>query len=262
MTFIKYPRTRHMEGSRSQPGDEDLSDEPFSVIAGRPLVIEEKIDGANAGISFSANGELQLQSRGHYLTGGPREKHFALFKTWATTHTSALWERLGARYVAFGEWVLAKHTIFYDALPHYFLEFDVFDRETETFLSTTRRSDLWMCSPVVSVPVLWNGLLESAQQLSNLTKPSLYKSATWKEALVAAASEAGIDRETVQRETDPSEIAEGLYVKLEEGGVVRERYKFIRHSFLTSVVDSGSHWLHRPIVRNQLAKGTDIFASR
>lgn len=261
MTFLKYPRTRHIEGSRSQPGDEDLTDEPFSVIQGRHLVIEEKIDGANAGISFSPEGDLQLQSRGHYLTGGPREKHFALFKTWATTHTSALWERLGARYVAFGEWTLAKHTIFYDALPHYFLEFDVFDRETQTFLSTERRDEFWRGSPVVSVPVLRNGAIESAQALSKLIQPSLYKSIAWRETLVAMASEVGIDRERVQRETDRSEIAEGLYVKVEEDGVVQGRYKFIRHSFLTSVVDSGSHWLHRPIVRNQLAMGVDIFAT-
>ena len=30
----KYPRTRHLAGSRLQPGDEDLSQIPFSQIAG------------------------------------------------------------------------------------------------------------------------------------------------------------------------------------------------------------------------------------
>ena len=49
----KYPRTRHIEGSRLQPGDEDLEAVPFRDIAGRHLVVEEKIDGANCGISFS-----------------------------------------------------------------------------------------------------------------------------------------------------------------------------------------------------------------
>ena len=29
----KYPRTPHIEGSRLQPGDEDLSQIPFSEIA-------------------------------------------------------------------------------------------------------------------------------------------------------------------------------------------------------------------------------------
>ncbi|MCB9797908.1 MAG: RNA ligase family protein, partial [Alphaproteobacteria bacterium] len=85
----KYPRTRHVEGSRLQPGDEDLSAAPFSELAGQHLVVEEKIDGANAGLSFDDTGALMLQSRGHYLTGGGREKHFALFKTWASVHQRA-----------------------------------------------------------------------------------------------------------------------------------------------------------------------------
>jgi hypothetical protein len=52
---------------------------------------------------------------------------------------------------------------------------------------------------------------------------------------------------------------EGLYVKVEEQGRVVERYKFIRASFLTTVLDSGSHWLRRPILANQLAEGVDLF---
>ena len=31
----KYPRTPHLEGSRLQPGDEDLTQVPFSVIRDR-----------------------------------------------------------------------------------------------------------------------------------------------------------------------------------------------------------------------------------
>jgi hypothetical protein len=74
---------------------------------------------------------LLLQSRGHYLTGGVREKHFNLFKQWAQVQTAALWARIGFRYVVYGEWLYAKHTVFYDALPHYFLEFDLYIKVEE-----------------------------------------------------------------------------------------------------------------------------------
>ena len=84
--IFKYPRTKHLEGSRLQKGDEDLSQVPFKDIFGKYIVIEEKVDGANAAISFSDSGELLLQSRGHYLTGGYRERHFNLFKQWASIH--------------------------------------------------------------------------------------------------------------------------------------------------------------------------------
>src|SRR5579885_1391623 len=111
--IFKYPRTHHIEGSRLQPGDEDLDNIPFSEIAGRYLVIEEKIDGANAAISFDENDQLLLQSRGHFLLGGTSERHFNLFKTWANCHVEALRTRLGQRYVLYGEWLYAKHTVFY-----------------------------------------------------------------------------------------------------------------------------------------------------
>ena len=42
------------------------------------------MDGANSGVRFDPNSlELLLQSRGHYLTGGGRERQFDLFKRWA-----------------------------------------------------------------------------------------------------------------------------------------------------------------------------------
>lgn len=259
MTIRKYPRTQHIEGSRLQPGDSDLRAIPFSTLAGRPLVIEEKLDGANAALSFRPKGELLLQSRGHYLTGGAREKHFALFKTWASTHQATFYERLGDRYVVYGEWLYAKHTIFYDRLPHYFMEFDVLDRALDCFLSTDARRELLEGLPLVAVPVLHEGPLKRRKELEALVAPSLYKSPDWKDALRDAAQRAGQDPDRIGQETDPLSEAEGLYVKHEEDGRVLGRYKWVRASFLTSVLESGSHWLSRPIVPNQLAPGADPF---
>ena len=95
----KYPRTYHIAGSRTQPGDDDLEDVPVTTLAGRHLVIEEKVDGANAAISFDQDGTLLLQSRGHYLSGGYRERHFDLFKRWAHSIVDTIRPVIGARYV-------------------------------------------------------------------------------------------------------------------------------------------------------------------
>ncbi|HBP18827.1 MAG TPA: DNA ligase, partial [Planctomycetes bacterium] len=140
--MIKYPRTQHLQGSRLQPGDHDLAAVSLDELEGRPLVIEEKLDGANAAIGFDRQGELMLQSRGHFLRGGRSERQFDLLKTWAAARAHELRGVLGARYVVYGEWLYAKHTIFYDRLPHYFHEFDVYDREREVFLSTPARRAL------------------------------------------------------------------------------------------------------------------------
>lgn len=259
----KYPRTPHIEGSRCQPGDEDLDAVPFTELRGKSLAIEEKIDGANAGVRF-VEGELRLQSRGHFLRGGARERHFALLKTWARAQEPILRELLGERYVMFGEWTHAKHTIFYDELPHYFLEFDMLDLERDVFLDTPSRRALLAGSPVASVPVLAEGTFDHLRELEGLMGPSLYKSAHWRERLEWAAGRGESGRfgslERALAQTDPSDEAEGLYIKREEEGVVVGRYKLVRQSFLTQVVDSDSHWLDRPIVENGLSEGVDIFS--
>ncbi|GAA3219539.1 RNA ligase family protein [Actinocorallia longicatena] len=223
--LLKYPRTRHLRGSRLQPGDEDLAAAPFREIAGRFLVVEEKLDGANCGISFGPDGELLLQSRGHYLTGGPRERQFAPLKAWASAVRHRLWPVLGERHVMYGEWLYARHTVRYDALPHYFCEFDVYDREEGVFLSTAARRELLDGLPVTPVPVLHEGPLPSLDALTALLGRSLYS----------------------------SEPAEGLYVKVEDGRETVGRFKWVRSSFLTEILDSGSHWADRPIEPNGLA---------
>ena len=260
MKLLKYPRTPHLEGSRSQPGDEDMDAMPFAAVRGKPLVVEEKVDGANAGLRFDAGGQLHLQSRGHFLTGGARERHFAMFKQWATGHTSALFARLGARYALYGEWLYAKHTIFYDALGHFFVEYDVLDTENERFLSTGARRELLAGLPIVSVPVLWEGAPRRLEEITAHVGPSRMKSPRWREALSRAAERLELDPVRIARETDASDDMEGLYVKHEEHGHVLARYKYVRRSFLTSVVDSGSNWLTRPVVTNELSAGVDLFA--
>jgi hypothetical protein len=261
--IYKYPRTRHIEGSRLQPGDDDLESVQFKEIAGRHLVIEEKMDGANCGISVSPDGDLLLQSRGHYLTGGKREKHFDLFKTWAGVHATAFRDVLGHRYVMYGEWLYAKHTVYYNRLPHYFLEFDILDTKTGAFLSTPARMTLLQpLDFVFSVKVLHHGPVERVQDLTSHLGRSHFISDGHIQQLKDRAMKQGIDAERVQRETDPSPIMEGLYIKVEKNGTVTGRFKYVRASFLTTVMQSESHWLNRPIVSNLLDDGVDLFGCR
>jgi hypothetical protein len=256
----KYPRTRHVVGSRLQPGDEDLAAVPMSVLLGRHVVVEEKMDGANCALSFDRDAVLRLQSRGHYLVGGPRERHFDLLKRWAAAHQDALFDAIGDRYVVYGEWLHAKHTVFYDALPHYFMEFDVLDVETGAFLDTSRRAALLRGLPVVPVRVLFDGVLRDAEDLTSLLGPSAFVSRGAPSALARAAQRLGLDPQRVATETDTSGAMEGLYVKVEADGVVVDRLKYVRADFTTRIVQSETHWLDRPIVPNGLRPGVDLFA--
>ncbi len=260
LTIKKYPRTRHIEGSRLQKGDEDLKSVPFAEIKGKFLVIEEKMDGANAGISFSETGQLLLQSRGHYLTGGYRERHFDLFKTWANTFAPQIWDVIGDQYIVYGEWMYAKHTVYYTHLDHYFLEFDIYDKETEVFLSTAQRRKMLCCMPFMkSVKVLYEGPLERKEQLYTYVTPSFFINENHLECLQEDCHKLGLRYDIALKETNQSRVMEGLYIKQENQQVVEDRFKFVRPDFLTSILDSETHWLDRPIIPNRLVAGVNLF---
>lgn len=266
--IIKYPRTPHLEGSKLQTGDEDLEQVPYSTLKGRWIVVEEKFDGGQAGLRFDGAGERLLQSRGHYLMGGPGEFQFDEFKQWAAVHSDVLLERLEDRYGLYGEWMRIKHTLFYDALPHLFLEFDVIDFERSrregrsVFLSTPARRQLLAGLPVVPVHVLYEGVAPPRLgDLLALMNASGARSVDWR---------ANLDRAAVAADADPGEVAaqtfltdgmEGLYIKIEDGDQTVGRLKWVRTGFLQTITDAGSHWMTRPRVQNGLAAGVDIYAS-
>ena len=253
--LYKYPRTKHIDGSKLQKGDEDLLKIKFSTIIKEYLVVEEKIDGANAGISFY-NGELKLQSRGHFLTGGHRERHFNLFKKWVNAFIVELYSVLGEKYIMYGEWMYAKHTIFYDKLPHYFLEFDVYDKENDKFLSTEKRKELLSSLVFLhSVPVIKEGYFKNFNEIKDLVTTSLYKSKDWHINLKKICEERTLSYDLAISQTDDSNLSEGLYIKVEKGDHVIERLKYVRQEFTASILSSDSHWLNRPIIPNLLERG-------
>lgn len=263
LPLLRYPRTAHLAGSRLQDGDSAHDQMPLAALEGRHVVIEEKLDGANAGVSFSEGGDLLLQSRGHYLIGGFGERQFNAMKIWALAHEHRLIERLEDRYVMYGEWAYAKHSVWYDRLPHYFNEFDVYDRATGQFLSTPRRHALLAGSPVLSVPVLYAGPMPTHPKLLwRLVGRSLAKSADWREAFEAATRRESLALDLCWKQTDKSDQSEGLYLKVEDDDQVLSRYKLVRPSFTQTILDSDGHHAKRPILPNALAHGADLFAER
>jgi hypothetical protein len=257
----KYPRTAHLEGSRLQKGDSDHDQVKLASIQGQYVVLEEKVDAANSGVGFSGAGDLLLQSRGHYLTGGGRENQFALFKSWATHHKDILLTRLEDRYLMYGEWMFEKHTVYYDQLEHLFIEFDVWDKERRVFLSTAARRELLQGLPIVSAPVLYEGPApKKMKDLQAFLGKSRYQSERWRDALNAAAIRAGVDPDLAQKQTMMLDGMEGGYLKIETDDETVGRLKWVRPDFIQAIRGSGSHHRDRILIPNTLAPGVDIFA--
>ena len=146
---------------------------------------------------------------------------------------------LADRYILYGEWLYAKHTIFYDALPHYFFEFDLLDAENGRISFNGSPTRIVERLAAVSAPVLWRGLGRSVEHLQSLVRRSRYKTEAWRDRLLTEAQLRGQGIELIQRQTDNWDMSEGLYIKVEVEGRVVGRYKFVRASFLQAVSNSG-----------------------
>ena len=137
-------------------------------------------------------------------------------------------------------------------LPHFFLEFDILDRESGRYLDTHSRHRMIDDLPVCSVPVLEEGVFLKKEELLKLMGHSSFISENHIENLRIECEKLGLDVDRQIRETDRSALMEGLYIKIEENGEVVDRMKFVRASFLQTVDASETHWLERPIVPNLL----------
>lgn len=246
---MKLPKTLHIETSRLPKGATNPDAIQFSKLDGQFLVIEEKVDGTGVSIFFDNHLDLQIWHRGHPAIG----KEFWKLHDWAKDHWGDLLLLLGERYVLFGEWVKNKHAIFYDRLPHYLLESDIFDKERELWLSTGARNDLLRGHGYIhQVPVIAALKPSSLEQITSLVGRSKYQSEIWKKALEMKCGFAGADLAKALKETDSSGLMEGLYIKQEDDLQVVGRYKFIRYEFLQSILSSETHLRDRVSISNGL----------
>ena len=145
------------------------------------------------------------------------------------------------RLLLFGEWLYARHSVHYRRLPHYFFEFDLYDKDAAQFLDLDTRLRMLDGTGLHTVPVLHRGLATAAE-LRALIGPSAFDSA--------------FDNPVAGR-TDY--LMEGLYVRTESGGHVTGRAKMVRPEFVEKVKQS-EHWQHERMIPNVLAGGADIWA--
>lgn len=238
--FIKYPRTPHLFGSTGTPDDKHLSEaDSLRFIADKSLIVEEKLDGTNVGLHFTSEGELVLQCRGHLISEGMHPQ-YDLFKQWANVKRSVLEGMLGCDYILFGEWMYARHSIHYRALTHYFFEFDLYDKATESFLCLERRLQLLEGTGIQTVPVIHHGPLQKKQL------PPLIGSSSF---------DSSFENPTTQR---IDHLMEGLYLRTETDGKVSGRGKFVRSEFVEKIKQS-THWQQQAMVPNLLRIGAEIW---
>jgi len=225
--FFKFPRTRHIynAGGSSVGRDDLLMDaHEAAVFHSNPLVVEEKVDGSNLGISITEDYKVIFQNRGKLISSASGSQWRQLDE-WVSAHPG-LWQVLTSpSLLLFGEWCYARHSIEYTRLPDYFIVFDLYDKTAQHFVSRAE--------------------LERRLEGSGL-------------ALVRQIGQAarlyphGRDELLLLLETDSAYYdgkVEGVYLRIDRGAVSGERGKIVRPEFLQNM-DDGEHWATQDLVKN------------
>lgn len=222
--FFRFPHTPHIAwlASGAPRDDKVLTPEEAQALLQHPVVVEEKLDGANMGISFSSEAVLHVQNRGQYLNK-PYGGQFARLDEWLAIREGELFDALGDRLILFGEWCAAQHSLDYETLPDWFLVFDVYDRDEQRFWSTRRRHELTQKLGLREVPRVSLG----ATSLPVLTE--------WV---------------NTHRSHYRLGSLEGVVIRHEDEDWLLGRAKLVRPDFVQSIEE---HWRSRAIQWNRVA---------
>ncbi|RQM26291.1 hypothetical protein B5M09_003463 [Aphanomyces astaci] len=222
--LMKFPRTKHLLPTAGISRD-DLVFDPLdaSAFLRTPIVCQEKVDGANLGLFLSPDFQVVAQNRSHYTTSETAPQ-FKGLDVWIQVHQFELCELLSppGRYVLYGEWLYAQHSIAYTNLPSYFLAFDMYDRELECFWSVERLQQALDETSIHMVPTVFTGTYSSMEQLKTLleTKSQFYDG-----------------------------VVEGVVIRKEANQQLHAKAKLVRDDFIQHI---DKHWTTKGVVKNHL----------
>lgn len=221
--FFRFPHTPHLAWAGRNPPRDDkiLSFIEASELLSGEVIVEEKLDGANLGLSLDKQGQIRAQNRGQYLTP-PYRGQFTRLSGWLAEHNVPLCSILKPGLILFGEWCAARHSLDYSRLPDWFLLFDVYDKESKRFWSVRRRNAL---AQKAGLKTVYN-ILQARTTLAALQR-----------LLEAQASAFRIGP------------LEGVIVRRDSADWCEARAKLVRLDF-TQTIDT--HWRKRAIEWNRL----------
>eukprot|EP00743_Colponemidia_sp_Colp-15_P004040 GILK01004356.1.p1 GENE.GILK01004356.1~~GILK01004356.1.p1 ORF type:complete len:560 (-),score=91.05 GILK01004356.1:88-1767(-) len=235
--LYKFPRTSHLLALSDNVARDDLMLDDIRPFCNGTTIVtcEEKIDGANLGISIHPETlQFMFQNRSHFITSSSAGQ-FRGLDSWLDAHRSELFELLDPAkrsIVLFGEWMYAKHSIQYDRLPNYFIIFDIFDYSCQQFYSVQARNDLLeSCGvSIPTVPIVAQRPFNGPEEFIALL-------------------------ETESQYVSDGRKVEGVYLRIDnpdEPTRLLRRAKLVRADFIQTVEDG--HWCKRIMERNQLSQ--------
>lgn len=247
--LVKFPRTAHVfrpTDSKAVTEDDQVlaKDSAMLKLMGeRRVLLQEKIDGSNLGLSLSYDGQqIYVQNRSHYISCGDHAQYGPI-NTWIDVHRDALLQILKSHdkrssrhgLILYGEWMVARHSIPYHKLPSYFIAFDLYDIAEEKFYSQERLHNILRGTGIPVVPTVGEHMLDpSAGSIETQLVPFLETRSKFR--------------------TDGGPV-EGIVFRIDEGEWLSHRGKLVRPDFVAGC--SEGHWAVRAIEKQTLSFDDD-----
>lgn len=207
--YVKYPRTFHLPWSRSRTDDDKVLNNIDHFI-GKEVIVTEKLDGENCNLYSNHIHARSINSANHPS------------RNWVKMLHGAIAHEIPEGYRLCGENLYAKHSIFYETLPSYFLLFSIWNEK--------------------NICLSWDETVQWAELLNLQTVPVLYRGIFDEEKIKSCYTK------------------ESFFGGIQEGYVIRLADSFHYDDFKTSCakfvrknhVQTTDHWLHQAIVPNGL----------
>ena len=229
--FFKFPRTSHLFNLGGASSDDEVFSEQelkyfFDPSPSKVVTIEEKIDGGNLGFSMNSNGKILAQNRSKYITKNLHPQYSALDK-FVFRHQEELENILdsGRRYL-FGEWLAAKHSIHYTNLPDYFIAYDIYDVKEWKFLDRATFYKILSNTNIAYLKPIINNIEDCNSREKIISFLNSKKS-----------------------EYTESSLIEGIYIRVDVDGYLKERAKIVRGDFVCGNEEWSKHRITPNIIR-------------
>lgn len=210
MKRYKYPRTYHFPFSPGRSADDKIFNDFESYFKDKQVVITEKMDGENTSI-------YKDMCHARSIDSAHKEYH-----SWLLNYIRNFQYMLDENEKICGEYLFAKHSIYYDSLPSYLMVFSIWNDEH--------------C-------LSWEDTVKRCKELNLITVPVLYEGIYSKENIDKAIQEVS------------NHNGEGIVMRLASDYNYNDFNKSIIKYVRANHVQTDEHWSSKMIIKNAVCPG-------
>lgn len=206
---IKYPKIYHLPWSLGVQSDDIIQHSLYGLKNCEEVIVTEKLDGENCSMYYNYSHARSIDGNDHSSRHYIKKLQFEKF--WSLPDNMRI----------VGENLFAKHSIYYDKLPDYFLAFAVF---------------------IDDICISWDDVIKLSKEYDFKTVPVLYRGV--------------YDEKEIKKCWTGISKCGGE----QEGYVVRNSGEFSIDNFTDNIlkyvrvnhVQTDSHWIQQKIIQNKL----------